>query len=53
MDGIIGGVVLGLIIIAILEICRNWRLIGRTNRELQELRKRVEILEAKLNGLDK
>ncbi len=45
MEAVIGGIIFGLLIIAILEICRYWRLIGRSSREIQELKKRVEVLE--------
>ncbi len=51
MEAVIGGIILGLLIIAILEICRYWRLIGRSSREIQELKKRVETLEEKLENL--
>ena len=51
MEAVVGGIIFGLIIIAILEICRYWRLIGRSSREIQELKKRVEVLEEKLENL--
>jgi hypothetical protein len=52
MEAVVAGIKFGLIIIAILEICRYWRLIGRSSREIQELKKRVEVLEAKLENLN-
>jgi hypothetical protein len=51
MEAVVGGIIFGLIIIAILEICRHWRLIGRSSREIQALQKRVEELEEKLENL--
>lgn len=51
MEAVVGGIIFGLLIIAILEICRYWRLIGRSSREIQALKKRVEVLEEKLEKL--
>ena len=46
MEGVTSGIIFGLIIIAILEVCRCFRWIGRSEREIRELKKRVEVLEA-------
>ena len=52
MQSVISGIILGLVIIAILEVCRYFRWISRSSREFQELKKRVEQLEEKLRNLD-
>ena len=45
METVISGIIFGLIIIAILEVCRHFRKISRSSREIDVLRKRVEELE--------
>jgi hypothetical protein len=45
LEAVVGGIILGLIIIAFLEICRYFRRVGRSFREIDELKKKVEHLE--------
>jgi hypothetical protein len=52
LEAVTGGIIFGLIIIVILEICRYFRRVGRSFREIEELKKKVEQIEELLRSQD-